>query len=181
MSIPFPSLASVAYSIIWMVVMLLYDPFSEALAARLVNEPVKVDPFEGMKTKKDLFIRTIGAWVLGGFGEGFLCCWFLLQTIEFYVGFFFSGLFVYAFSLLLAALLVNLIGLFQGKKAYVANTQHSILFGVLFYISGRDIWAVILCHGLYDTFRFVRYFVRKSSKGSCHQDRSTYGEMDFKR
>jgi hypothetical protein len=147
--------------------MLLYDSFSEALAEKLVNTATKTSSFEGLKTKKDFFVWTILAWVLGGFMEGILCCWFLLQTIETYVGFFFSGLIVSAFSLLLAALLVNLIGLFQGKNVYVANTQHSILFGVLFYVSGRDVWAVILCHGLYDTLRFVKHFIKKPSENPC--------------
>ena len=35
--------------------------------------------------------------------------------------------------------------------------QLSALLGPLFALSGRNLWTVILCHGLYDTVAFIRY------------------------
>ena len=34
--------------------------------------------------------------------------------------------------------------------------------GILFVASGRNLWAVILCHGLYDTIAFIRFANRQS-------------------
>ena len=44
----------------------------------------------------------------------------------------------------------------------VIIVQLSVLFGVLFVASGYDLWAAILCHGLYDTIAFVRFASGKS-------------------
>jgi transposase InsO family protein len=44
----------------------------------------------------------------------------------------------------------------------IAITQLSLLFGVLFILSGPNLWAVILCHGGYDTVAFVRFASGKS-------------------
>ena len=38
----------------------------------------------------------------------------------------------------------------------------SALLGVLMVVSGHNLWAVILCHGLYDTVAFIRYATGRS-------------------
>ncbi len=53
--------------------------------------------------------------------------------------------------------------LYQGLRAVIIVTQLSVLFGVLFVGSGYNLWAVILCHGLYDTIAFVRFANKKSN------------------
>jgi hypothetical protein len=55
--------------------------------------------------------------------------------------------------------------LYQGRRAALIITQLSVLFGTLFVIAGHDLWAVVLCHGFYDSVAFVR-FARKKSKFS---------------
>ena len=47
--------------------------------------------------------------------------------------------------------------LYQGPRATVIVTQLSVMFGVLFVVSGYNLWAVILCHGMYDTVAFIRF------------------------
>jgi hypothetical protein len=47
--------------------------------------------------------------------------------------------------------------------------QLSMLFGLLFVLSGHDLWAVILCPGLDDTIAFIR-FANKTSKYSRFED-----------
>jgi membrane protease YdiL (CAAX protease family) len=55
----------------------------------------------------------------------------------------------------------GLIHLYQGLRAAIIITQLSV-FGCLFIVSGHNLWAVILCHGLYDTIAFVRFAKNKS-------------------
>jgi membrane protease YdiL (CAAX protease family) len=57
------------------------------------------------------------------------------------------------------------IHLYQGPRAAFIVTQLSVLFGLLFVLSGHNLWAVILCHGSYDTVAFIR-FVNKTSRYS---------------
>jgi membrane protease YdiL (CAAX protease family) len=62
----------------------------------------------------------------------------------------------------IAALGAGVMHLYQGPRAVVIMTQLSVLFGVLFVISGYNLWAVMVCHGLYDTIAFVRFAYKKS-------------------
>jgi membrane protease YdiL (CAAX protease family) len=54
---------------------------------------------------------------------------------------------------------------YQGPRAVLIIAQLSVLFGILFVISGYNLWAVMICHGLYDTIAFIR-FARKKSRYS---------------
>jgi membrane protease YdiL (CAAX protease family) len=72
-------------------------------------------------------------------------------------------------AVVVAAAGAGVIHLYQGLRAAVIVTQLSMLFGLLFVLSGHDLWAVILCHGLYDTIAFVR-FANKTSKYSRFVD-----------
>ncbi len=65
-------------------------------------------------------------------------------------------------AIFIAALGAGLVHLYQGLRAALIITQLSILFGVLFVISGYNLWTVILCHGLYDTIAFFRFAGKKS-------------------
>ena len=61
-----------------------------------------------------------------------------------------------------AALGAGVVHFYQGPRAVVIITQLSVLFGVLFVLSGYNLWSVMLCHGLYDTVTFIRFAARKS-------------------
>jgi hypothetical protein len=37
-----------------------------------------------------------------------------------------------------------------------------VLFGVLFVVSGYNLLAVMLCHGMYDTIAFIMFANKKS-------------------
>ena len=65
-------------------------------------------------------------------------------------------------AVLAAALVAGLLHLYQGKRAALVIVQLSVLFGVLFVLTGRNLWAVVICHGLYDTVAFVRYATGRS-------------------
>jgi hypothetical protein len=50
---------------------------------------------------------------------------------------------------------------YQGPRAVLIIAQLSVLFGILLVVSGYNLWAVMLCHGLQDTIAFIRYARRK--------------------
>jgi uncharacterized protein len=81
----------------------------------------------------------------------------------------YSGLLMWLNEPLSAALAVcfsaigaGLMHFYQGPRAIVIITQISILFGIVFLFRGYNLWAVIICHGLYDTIAFIRFATRKS-------------------
>lgn len=65
-----------------------------------------------------------------------------------------------AVAVALAAGGAGVLHLYQGPRAAVIISQLSVLFGLLFVISGHNLWALMLCHGAYDTIAFVRFGVK---------------------
>ena len=60
--------------------------------------------------------------------------------------------------------------MYQGLRAAIIVAQLSVLFGVLFVVSGHNLWAVMLCHGLYDTIAFIRFANKKSKYSKLDAD-----------
>jgi hypothetical protein len=65
-------------------------------------------------------------------------------------------------SIWIAAAGAGIIHLYQGPRAAFIITQLSTLFGLLFVLSLDNLWAVILCHGMYGTIAFIRFASGKS-------------------
>jgi len=65
------------------------------------------------------------------------------------------------------------IHLYQGPRAAFIVTQLSVLFGTLFVLAGYNLWAVILCHGLYDTIAFIRFANKQSRYSKLDESLST--------
>jgi membrane protease YdiL (CAAX protease family) len=68
-------------------------------------------------------------------------------------------------AIIIAAFGASQFHFYQGARGTLIIFQLSILFGVLFVVSGYSLWSVILCHGAYDTIAFIR-FANKISKYS---------------
>ncbi len=73
-----------------------------------------------------------------------------------------GGTVAVAVAVCIAALGAGAMHSYQGPRAMLIITQLSILFGVLFVVSGYNLWAVMICHGLYDTIAFIRFATRRS-------------------
>ena len=146
----------------WLVLMLAYSPVADWLASRVFEKPPQLDAFRGLQQSLAKLIVGIAiAWLLGA----------ILEEIVF------RGVALNAFraafqplgddtaivlAIVAAALGAGVVHLYQGLRAALIITQLSALFGVLFVVSGFNLWTVILCHGAYDTIAFIRFAVRKS-------------------
>jgi membrane protease YdiL (CAAX protease family) len=61
---------------------------------------------------------------------------------------------------------------YQGPRAMLLITQLSLLLGVLFVVSGYNLWAVMLCHGLYDSIAFIKFATKKSKYSQIDQSQA---------
>jgi hypothetical protein len=103
--------------------------------------------------------------VLGGILEELIARGIVLKAIEAILSGWVGRPIPAGVAVCLAAAGAGLMHFYQGPRAMLIITQLSILLGVLFVISGYNLWVVMLCHGLYDTIAFVR-FAKKKSKYS---------------
>jgi membrane protease YdiL (CAAX protease family) len=155
--------STIGFAVGWLALMLAYSPVADRIATRWVAKPPNLGTFRALQRSTiKLLFGIVVAWILGGFLEEFIFRGILLQSIEAMASSRLAATFAAAIAIVVAALGAGVIHLYQGLRAAIIITQLSVLFGLLFVVSGHNLWAVILCHGLYDTIAFVRFATGKS-------------------
>jgi membrane protease YdiL (CAAX protease family) len=150
----------------WLVVMLAYSPVADWLATRVVNRLPNLAAFRAIqRSRVALIAGIVVAWVLGGFLEELVARGIVLNAVDEWLAARMPALIGTAIAISVSAIGAGLLHLYQGPRAVLIVTQLSVLFGLLFVVSGYNLWAVVCCHGLYDTIALVR-FARKKSKYS---------------
>ena len=158
--------ATIAFAAGWLALMIAYSPVADRIASRWVAKPPDLRTFSALQQSTlKLLIGIVVAWMLGGFLEELIFRGILLQSVEALMAPRFTMPIAAGVAIIIAAFGAGIIHLYQGLRAAIIITQLSMLFGLLFVVSGYNLWAVILCHGLYDTIAFVR-FARKKSRYS---------------
>jgi len=155
--------STIAFAAGWLALMLAYSPVADRIATRWVAKPPDLRTFSMLQQSTlKLLIGIVVAWLLGGFLEELIFRGILLQSIEALIAPRFAMPLAAAVAIVVAAIGAGVIHLYQGLRAAIIITQLSMLFGLLFVVSGHNLWAVIICHGLYDTIAFVRFATKKS-------------------
>jgi uncharacterized protein len=108
-----------------------------------------------------LIAGIIAAWVLGVILEELVAGGLVLKSIESGLATWLSEPVAAGIAVCISAGGAGLMHLYQGSRAVVIITQLSVIFGILFVITGYNLWTVILCHGLYDTIAFIRFALKK--------------------
>jgi uncharacterized protein len=155
--------STIAFAVAWLALMLAYSPLADRLATLWVAKPPTLGAFRALQqSRSKLLLGIVVAWVLGGFLEELIFRGIVLQSIEALASEWLATPIAVGIAICTAALGAGVIHLYQGLRAAIIITQLSALFGLLFVVSGHNLWAVILCHGLYDTIAFVRFANKKS-------------------
>ena len=166
LGIPIPWLTTIGFAVVWLALLLAYSPLADKVATRWVKEPPNLEAFRVLQESRSKLVAAIAvAWVLGGFLEELTFRGIVLQSIEALASGWLVKPMAIGIAVCTAAAGAGLIHLYQGLRAAIIVTQLSVLFGLLFVVNGHNLWAVMLCHGLYDTVAFVR-FAKKKSKYS---------------
>jgi membrane protease YdiL (CAAX protease family) len=149
-------------ALVWLGLMIAYSPVADWLAGRWIPEPPNLEAFGALReSTAKLIAGIVVAWVLGGLLEEVVVRGVVLQSVESLLAPWLNELIAAGAAVCVAAIGAGLLHFYQGPRAVVIITQLSVLFGVLFVISGYDLWAVILCHGLYDTVAFIRFAYKR--------------------
>jgi uncharacterized protein len=154
---------TITLAIAWLLLMLAYSPLADKIATRLVATPPTLNAFRGLQqSKAKLILGIIVAWILGGFIEEIFLRGIILQAVRSLLTPRLPAPLAAAIAICAAAALAAVLHLYQGTRAALIITQLSVLFGMLFVLSGSNLWTVVLCHGFYDTIAFIRFATKKS-------------------
>lgn len=159
-------------ALVWLGLMLAYSPLADRLAARWFPQPPKLEAFKAVQTSRvNLILGILAAWALGGLLEELIARGIVLVALESWLAAWLNLPTAAALAIILAAAGAGLMHAYQGPRAVAITAQLSVLFGVLFVVSGYNLWAVVLCHGLYDTIAFIRFANGKSRYAGRSRDR----------
>jgi membrane protease YdiL (CAAX protease family) len=162
----------------WLGLMLLYSPLADWLATRWFAKPPTLGSFGAIQQSKGKLIAGIvAAWVLGGILEELVARGIVLRSVEALLTSWLLSPIASAVAVCLAGVGAGLMHFYQGHRAVVIIAQLSVLFGILFVVSGYNLWAVMLCHGLYDTIAFIRFASKKSKYSNLDGNQPSSSEI----
>jgi membrane protease YdiL (CAAX protease family) len=156
--------ATLAAGAVGAAVLIAYSPVADAVARRWFPQRPDLSAFAAVRRSPlHLAAGIVVAWVLGGFLEEIAFRGVVLRTLADRLAPPLPGSVAAALAVVVAAAGAAVVHLYQGPRAAVTVGQLSAGLGVLFVLSGNNLWTVILSHGLYDTVAFVR-FARGTSR-----------------
>jgi membrane protease YdiL (CAAX protease family) len=161
-----------ALVVVWPALMLAYSPIADRIATRMFAAPPTLGAFKAIQeSRAKLIAGIVVAWILGGFLEELVLRGIVLKAVEAQAFVWTGGPAAAVIAICAAAAGAAVMHLYQGPRAAIIITQLSVLFGVLFVVSGYNLWAAILCHGMYDTIAFIRFAAKKSKYSQLDSDR----------
>ncbi|UCD42565.1 MAG: CPBP family intramembrane metalloprotease, partial [Chloroflexota bacterium] len=103
-----------------------------------------------------LIISLALVWTAVAFGEEMMFRAFLINQL----GVLFQNKRLrWTLSLIFSSIFFGLVHFYEGPLGIVLTGLTGLLFGLIYLKSSRNLWAVIIAHGLMDTFTFVLVFL----------------------
>lgn len=131
----------------------------EPLIARATGELPDVSMFAPLVGNVQfLLLSLLVAWTLAAFGEELVFRGYLMNRIADLAG---RGGAGWALGLALTSILFGVVHLYQGASGVIATGLSGLVFGASYLASGRNLWAPIIAHGVYDTVGFALIFLGK--------------------
>lgn len=163
LALPPSWLVTLGWAAGWTALMLAYSPVADWLARQIFAAPPTLKAFRAIRQSTAKLVGGIAvAWLLGGFFEELVFRGIVLTATEAGLSGWLPGWLAAAKAIAVAAIGAAIVHWYQGPRAMVIIAQLSVLFGVLYVLSGHNLYAVILAHGFYDTIAFIRFATGKS-------------------
>jgi membrane protease YdiL (CAAX protease family) len=129
----------------------------EPFLSRLTGELPDVRQFKNVVGNFGLLIFWVAiAWTLAAFGEEMIYRGFFMNRIAHLFKNENTG---WMFALLISSILFGGVHLYQGVSGMITVGLFGAAFAVTYYLSGKNLWAPILAHGISDTIGFVMLYL----------------------
>ena len=121
----------------------------EPLIVRLTGHPVDLSQFASLRGNVSLLLLLLAlVWTFAAFGEEFVYRGYLMNRVADLSG---GGSAAWALSLAAVSVLFGVAHLYQGVSGILVNTAAGLVYGAVYLRAGRNLWAPIIAHGVYDT------------------------------
>jgi uncharacterized protein len=130
-----------------------------SLIVSLTGKPLDLSRFAPIEGNVFLlFLSLLKVWTLTAFGEELVYRSYLMNRVAELAG---ESKMAWAMSLTVVSILFGIGHLYQGVSGVVASTLGGLVYGMLYLWTGRNLWASIIAHGVFDTLAFILIFYGK--------------------
>lgn len=128
----------------------------EPLIVRLTGLPVDLSQFASLRGNVSLLLLLLPlVWAFAAFGEEFVYRGYLMNRVAELAG---GRRAAWGVSLAAVSVLFGVAHLYQGVSGILVNTAAGLVYGAVYLRAGRNLWASIIAHGVYDTVGLVFIF-----------------------
>jgi membrane protease YdiL (CAAX protease family) len=121
----------------------------EPLIVRLVGQPVDLSQFASVRGNVSVLLILLAlVWTFAAFGEEFVYRGYLMSRVAELAG---GSNMAWALSLVVVSVLFGVGHLYQGASGILVNTAAGLAYGAVYLRAGRNLWAPVIAHGVYDT------------------------------
>lgn len=129
----------------------------EPLITRLVGVEPDLSSYAAVKGNVGAFIGMLAlGWVVGGLFEEFFFRGYLYYRLNSIIT---NQLLHKWISILLTSVVFAFAHNYQGINGIIDTFWFAVVMGLLYFYFGRNVWYLIIIHGLYDTVGIVRLFL----------------------
>ena len=141
----------------WLVVSIVNGLLINPIIFRLLGEIPDLQTFEGLSGNLVFYIQLLLlSWTIAAFGEELLFRGYLLGRIAGLLG---GGRAAYGAALVLQAAAFGAAHLYQGLAGVLVTGSVGLVLGLLFLRARRNLWVVIIAHGLIDTVSLTALYL----------------------
>jgi membrane protease YdiL (CAAX protease family) len=121
----------------------------EPFIVRLTGQPVDLNQFASLRGNVSMLLLLLAlVWTFAAFGEEFVYRGYLMNRVAELSG---GGASAWAVSLAFVSVVFGVAHLYQGVSGILVNTAAGLVYGAVYLRAGRNLWAPIIAHGVYDT------------------------------
>ena len=121
----------------------------EPLIVRLTGHPVDLSQFASLRGNVAMLLILLAlVWTFAAFGEEFVYRGYFMNRVAELLG---GGKAAWAVSLAFVSVLFGVAHLYQGVSGILVNAAAGLVYGAVYLRAGRNLWAPIIAHGMYDT------------------------------
>lgn len=102
-----------------------------------------------------LVLGLFSVWTAAAFGEEIIFRGYLIGRLARLLG---GGVHAWGGALLLSSIIFGAIHFYQGSAGMVITGSVGFLFGVAYLAVGRNLWVLVIAHGLIDTLSFIQIY-----------------------
>jgi len=129
----------------------------EPLITKLVGAEPDLSSYEGVKGNIAGLIGMLAlGWLVGGLFEEFFFRGYLFNRIN---SLFTNPVLQKSISILVVSVVFAFAHNYQGIGGIIGTFWFSVVMSLLYFYFGRNVWYLILIHGLYDTVGIFRLFL----------------------